>query len=266
MMKISVIIPTFNREKFILNAIRSVQNQSFRADEIIVIDDGSCDNTKEILKDENIRYLYQENKGVSAARNRGIKEAKNEWIAFLDSDDTWNVDKLNAHKSLHVEDISLLSSYTDELWIRDTKVIKLKKYQKKEEPTFLNSLRLCKIGTSSFFCNKKIFLNIGLFDENLKVCEDYDLWLRILLKYEIKLIDKKLVTKYAGHENQLSFDTKLIDIYRVEALKKHLNSKYKEEVLEEIIYKINILLKGAKRFNNFTIADKYEKLLEELIR
>lgn len=260
-MKISAIIPTFNREEHILNAIKSIQNQTFAVDEIIVIDDGSTDNTKECLKNENIRYIYQENSGVSSARNRGIKEAKNEWITFLDSDDIWEDSKIENHLNIHKQHPTLLSSYTDEQWINKGKVIKLKAHQEKEEPSFLNSLRLCKIGTSTFFCHKSIFTDIGYFDEELTVCEDYDLWLRILKKYAIKFIDKKLTIKHAGHENQLSFSTKLIDTYRISSLKKHLFSNYHKEVVDELIYKTTLLLKGARKHNNIQIISSYEKEL-----
>lgn len=260
-MKISVIIPTYNRSQQVLNAIRSVQEQSFEVDEIIIIDDGSNDDTAMVLKDLNIKYHFISNQGVSKARNKGIKVAKNSWLAFLDSDDTWHKDKILEHVNLHEKDSKLLASYTAETWIRNNKVIKLKAYQQKEEPSFLNSLRLCKIGVSSFFCNKSIFEDVSLFDESLLACEDYDLWLRILLKNKIAFIDKELVNKYAGHENQLSFSTKLIDTYRIQALEKHLDSKYKKEVLEELIYKLEILLKGAKKHNNIDILTKYEKKL-----
>jgi len=260
-MKISAIIPTFNRCEHISNAIKSIQNQTYQVDEIIVIDDGSTDKTREYLKDENIRYIYQENSGVSIARNRGIQEAKNEWITFLDSDDIWEENKIEAHFKMHQNKPTLFASYTDEQWINNGKVIKIKTHQKKEEPSFLNSLRLCKIGASTFFCHKSIFSDIGYFDEALTVCEDYDLWLRILKEYEIKLIDEKLTIKYAGHENQLSFSTKLIDTYRIRALKKHLFSKYHREVLDELIYKTTLLLKGARKHNNIEIVSSYEKEL-----
>jgi glycosyltransferase involved in cell wall biosynthesis len=246
-MNISVIIPTYNRADFILKAVKSVQSQSLHVKQIIVVDDGSTDNTKELLKDENITYIYQKNNGVSSARNHGIKEAKHEWLAFLDSDDTWHKNKIKEHVSLHVNSPEIKASFTDELWIRNGKVINKKKHLKKDEPTFLNSLRTCKIGASTFFAHKSVFDEIGLFDETLKVCEDYDLWLRILTKYKIKLIDKELITKQAGHENQLSFTTPLIDSYRVKALEKHSKSVYKKEVLEEIEYKNSILRDGAKK-------------------
>jgi len=134
--------------------------------------------------------------------------------------------------------------------------------QQKEEPHFINSLELCKIGSSSFFAHKKIFEDNLYFDENLHACEDYDLWLRILLKYKIHLINEELINKYAGHENQLSFSSKLIDTYRISALEKHLDSKYKKEVIEELIKKTTILLKGAKKHQNTIVLDKYGKKLK----
>lgn len=263
-MNISVIIPTFNRAPFILRAIQSIQNQSVQVNEIIVVDDGSTDETKKLLENIDITYIYQTNQGVSKARNTGIKAAKYEWIAFLDSDDTWHENKIQEHISLHVNNPDLLASYTDEHWVRNGKTIKQKSHQQKDEPSFLNSLSLCKIGVSTFFCNKKIFDDIGLFDEKLIACEDYDLWLRILLKYNIKLINKQLITKYAGHENQLSFDTPYIDIYRIKALKKHTNTKYHVAVKSAIKHKTEILLKGAKKHNNLEIINAYENKIKAL--
>ena len=260
-MKISVIIPTYNRANFILRAITSIQEQSILVDEIIVIDDGSRDETKNLLKDQNIQYYYQENKGVAAARNLGIKKAKNPWLAFLDSDDTWNNNKIEKHIDFHLNNKDIYASYSNEKWIRNGKVISLKKYQQKAQPTFINSLDLCKIGSSSFFAHKKVFEDDLYFDESLPACEDYDLWLRILQKYTIHLINEELINKYAGHENQLSFNTKLIDIYRIFALEKHINSQYKKEVLEELLIKTTILLKGAKKHKNKVILEKYGKKL-----
>jgi glycosyltransferase involved in cell wall biosynthesis len=261
-MKISVIIPTYNRKSFLLRAVKSVQAQSAHVSEIIVVDDGSTDGTKELIEHENIEYIYQENKGVSSARNCGIKKAKNEWIAFLDSDDEWEPDKVAHHISCHSEHPTLLASFSDELWIRNDKIVNLKPHQKKEEPSFLNSLRLCKIGTSTFFCSRKIFDKVGDFDEGLQVCEDYDLWLRILLEHDIKFINKKLVRKYAGHKNQLSFESPLIDMYRIDALEKHVSSKHKSEVIHELIYKTTILLKGAQKHHNKDVIEYCEKKLK----
>ena len=103
---------------------------------------------------------------------------------------------------------------------------------------------------------------MGLFDESLHVCEDYDLWLRILLEHDIKFINKKLVKKYAGHKNQLSFESPLIDMYRIDALEKHVSSKHTIEVINELIYKTNILLNGAQKHHNKDVIDYCEKKLK----
>ncbi|MCP4971832.1 MAG: glycosyltransferase [Arcobacter sp.] len=261
-MKITAIIPTFNREDFILRAINSIENQTIKIDEIIVVDDGSTDRTFDTVKDLDVKYIYQKNNGVSSARNKGIKAAKNKWIAFLDSDDTWNDTKIEEQIEYHKKNPNILVSHTDELWINNEKIVNQKSHQKKPNGfCFLENIPSCKIGASTLLINKDIFNSIGLFDENLKVCEDYDLWLRISIVYEIGYLNKKLTTKYAGHKNQLSFSTFAIDTYRIEALEKHINSKYKEAIKKEIIKKCKILISGAKKHNNKYILEEYENKL-----
>lgn len=261
-MKITVIIPTYNRAEFILRAIKSVQNQTIKVDEIIVVDDGSNDNTKEILKDLDIKYIYQKNKGVSSARNMGIKNCNNDWIAFLDSDDTWHETKIEKQIIFHQQNKEIMLSHTNELWDRNGKIINQKKHQEKPSGfCFLQNLAACKIGPSTVMIHADIFNQIGLFDENLTVCEDYDLWLRISKEFEIGYIDEKLITKYAGHENQLSFTTFAIDQYRIQALEKHLESNHKDDVQKELIKKIELILKGARKHNNEILIKKYEEKL-----
>lgn len=265
-MNISVIIPTFNRPQQLLQAIESVYHQTHKASEIIVVDDGShTPLTNAIIKEYNLTYIYQENQGVAVARNRGINEAQHPWLAFLDSDDVWEKNKLLRHVQLHQEQKEFKASFTNELWNRNGKIIVPKKHQQKEQPTFLNSLRECKIGASTFFCQKEFLQTVGCFDDGLKVCEDYDLWLRILQYESIYYIDEQLTTKHAGHENQLSFTTPLIDTYRIQALEKHLESPYKKEVIEELEHKINILLKGARKFDNQKIVSYYEAKLQRIL-
>ncbi len=265
-MKISVVIPTFNREDFVQRAINSVLNQTVSVDEIIIVDDGSSDNTREVLeKNSSIRYIYQENSGVSSARNKGIFKAKNDWIAFLDSDDIWCEEKIEKQIQLHHQNNSILISHTDELWNRNNKIIKQKYHQLKPSGfCFLDNIPSCKIGPSTTLLHKSILKDVGYFDEKLIVCEDYDLWLRILLKYELGYLDEKLTTKYAGHDNQLSFSTFAIDKYRIQALEKHLNGEYKTEIKEEILKKCALLLKGAHKYNNLDIIKVYEKKVFKL--
>ncbi|MDC0932439.1 glycosyltransferase family A protein [Arcobacteraceae bacterium] len=263
-MKISLIIPTYNREKLLSKTISSVLNQTVKIDEIIIIDDGSTDNTKEIVnnfQNNTIKYIYQENKGVSNARNHGIKIASYEWLSFLDSDDIWEEEKIEKQIKFHKQNPHIFLSHTDELWMFNNKIIKQKKHQLKPSGfCFEENIPNTLIGASTLIVHKKVFEDVGYFDEDLIACEDYDLWLRILRKYELGLVDEKLITKIAGHENQLSFSTKLMDRYRISALQKHLDSQYKESISNEIIKKCDILIKGAIKHNNQEIKEEYLKL------
>ncbi len=238
-MNITVIIPTYNRYTLLRRAITSVYAQTHLPKELIVIDDGSTDNTKQIIKDfPDTIYIYQENRGVSCARNVGIKIAKYEWIAFLDSDDEWHEKKLEKQAGFHRSNPDILMSYTAEQWIRNEQVVKIpKKYRKIGDDIFKENLSYCNIAPSSVVIHKKIFESIGLFDESLRVCEDYELWLRLLLKYKVGLINEKLIIKYAGHDKQLGF-SKDLEKYRIYALKKLLkfieHKKMKEEIVKEL--------------------------------
>jgi glycosyltransferase involved in cell wall biosynthesis len=264
-MKISLIIPTYNRATHIKNTLLSVFSQTIKVDEIIIVDDGSTDNTKQLLEQYDIKYIYQENQGVSSARNRGIKEAKNNWICFLDSDDIWEANKIEKQIAFHKQNSHILFSHTDELWRFNNKIIKQKKHQLKPSGyCFKQNIPNTLIGASTVICHKSVFDDVGLFDEELKACEDYDLWLRILDKYEIGLIDEKLITKIAGHKGQLSFETPLMDSFRVKALLKHLESKYKEEVKQEILKKCDILINGAIKYQNDELKSHYIDLKASL--
>ena len=156
-MKISVIIPTYNRANFLIKTINSILNQSVVVDEIIIVDDGSTDNTKEILSSLNIKYIYQENNGVSSARNRGIVEATYDWIAFCDSDDIWHENKIEEQIKFHKQNQHILISHTNEIWKFNNKIIKQKKYQAKPKGfCFVKNLDNCKIGISTLLINKSI--------------------------------------------------------------------------------------------------------------
>jgi glycosyltransferase involved in cell wall biosynthesis len=265
---ITVIIPTYNRHTFLKRALKSVFTQTYLPKELIVIDDGSTDETFEIQNDfPSIKYIYQENVGVSAARNRGIEEAKYAWVAFLDSDDEWCVDKLQKQVDFHQQNRDILMSYTDEIWIRDGKEVKIpKKFQKIGCDTFLENLSYCNIAPSSVLLHKKVLEKVGLFDETMEVCEDYDLWLRIALEFEIAFLDEKLIKKYAGHEDQLSYKHWGMDRWRVRTLEKLMpkvqGAEKKEQIKEELIKKYTLLLKGAKKYDKIADIQLYENKLE----
>lgn len=270
-MEISVIIPTFNRFKLLQRALSSVFNQSYLPKEIIVVDDGSTDETKNIQNLLHVKYIYQPNKGVSSARNLGIKHATSQWIAFLDSDDTWHKDKLALHVKLHEQNPSLHVSYTNEKWIRDDKEVKIpKKFAKYSGYIFEHCLSHCIIAPSSVFIKKEVFEEVGVFDESLEVCEDYDLWLRITSLYPVGFIDKPLITKYAGHKDQLSFKHWGMDRFRVKSLEKLLlhvkDEKYKKALQKMLTHKLTLLIKGAKKHEKNDMLRYYEKKLATVIK
>ena len=272
-MDITVVIPTYNRYTLLKRAIHSVLAQTQPVDEIIIIDDGSTDNTSQIQNDfPTLTYIYQKNSGVSSARNLGIKNAKNEWIAFLDSDDEWHREKIAKQIAFHQQNSDILMSYTDEEWIRNAVRVKVpKKFQKYGGDIFKECLSHCIIAPSAALVHKTLFEKVGMFDETLEVCEDYDLWLRIAFSHDIGLVDEKLITKYAGHEEQLSFKYWGMDRFRAEALEKLLNyaesvasdEKY-ELIRTELLKKYTLLLKGAIKYDKIADIKFYEKRVENL--
>ena len=264
MMNVSAVIPTFNRGHCLLRAINSVLAQTTPVDEIIVVDDGSDDKTYDLLvKSElldmrgqmpNIRYLYQENKGVSAARNLGIKEAENEYIALLDSDDAWAETKIERQAfKLEKKNFSCRITHTEEIWLKDGQRINPKKKHKKSGGfIFEKCLPLCCISPSSVLLHRTLFNDYGFFDEKLPACEDYDMWLRLCAFEEVLFVEEALTIKYGGHADQLSRAFWGMDRFRVLALEKLINSgklskTQRSQALEMLVKKVEILLLGAKK-------------------
>ena len=262
---ISVIIPVYNRQEFIKRAVESVLKQTLPASQIIVVDDGSSDLTPQILQlyKDKIKIISTKNQGVSRARNIGIAHSKYRWITFLDSDDEWDERKLELQYSFHKNNPHILFSHTFERWIKNNKTIKPKKHHKKPKGwCFDENISFCKIAPSSVMIDKRVFEKVGYFDENLKVCEDFDLWLRILKRYELGLIEKELVTKYAGHKDQLSTRYHSMDEQRIYALKKHIGTK---GVKEEIIKKYRILIRGALKRGKKEKASVWEEEMRGIL-
>jgi glycosyltransferase involved in cell wall biosynthesis len=242
-------------------AINSALCQSYKPEKIIVVDDGSYDETMQVLKNygSQIDIIKQKNGGVSNARNSGIKASTTSFIAFLDSDDEWHQDKLKLQMHYHKKNPKILFSHTNERWIRNNKEIKQKFHHKKPSGYCFNkNLSHCVIAPSTVVVHKDIFKDIGYFDESLEVCEDYDMWLRVSYRYEIGFINEILTTKYAGHENQLSFKHFAMDRFRIQSLLKYVD--YSSSVKDEIIKKCDILISGAIKHNNLEIINKYEEI------
>ncbi len=227
MNSLSVIIPTHNRASLLPRAIQSVLIQQDVPIECWIIDDGSTDHTRELIEKEfpNVRYVYQNNAGVSAARNHGLKLAQSPWIAFLDSDDEWLPGKLKAQIDFFQKNPDYKICQTEEIWIRNgRRVNPMKKHQKFGGWIFEKCLPLCAISPSAVMIHRDIFNSVGTFDESYAACEDYELWLRIASQYPVGLIETPYIQKYGGHADQLSHQFPIMDQFRIRALVKILSS------------------------------------------
>ena len=270
--EISVIIPTYNRCDLLKRAINSVIKQTITPKEIIIVDNGSTDQTYQMVSSlfPEINYFIEKKRGVSAARNKGILESKSKWIAFLDSDDAWKPTKLEKQMEFSIfNQDKYRIIHTDETWYRNKKFLnQLKKHKKSGGNIFKNSLQLCCISPSSVVLKKQIFDDYGLFDENLEVCEDYDMWIRITSKEEVGFLDSPLVLKYGGHSDQLSKKFWGMDRFRIKSLEKNLKNEHfsksqKINVLDTLIEKLTIVSDGALKRGNKEIFKKYNGKLQD---
>jgi glycosyltransferase involved in cell wall biosynthesis len=271
MPKVSVIIPTYNRLSMVKEAVDSVLEQDFEDFELIVVDDASTDGTVEEIKryGGRVRLLqHSQNRGVSAARNKGILHAKGKNIGFLDSDDLWVKGKLKIQVAFLDENPHYPLCYTDEIWIRRGRRVNPKiKHSKYSGWIFEKCLPLCTISPSSAVMRKTLFSKVGLFDEALPVCEDYDFWLRVSARFPIFFINKKLIVKRGGHSDQLSQRSWGNDRYRVIALEKLLSEPYttpgeRKMILDEMRRKCQILYKGFLKRGKEAEAARYQEIMK----
>lgn len=270
----SIILPVYNRAAMIERAIGSVLSQDFSDYELIVVDDGSTDGTPEVLKKfrERITIICQENCGVSSARNAGLRRASAPWILFLDSDDECLPGKFKAHFEYINRNPSLLLHQTEERWVRcGRRVNPMNKHRKREGDIFIPSLKLCLISPSCACIHRDLFTRHGMFDEELPACEDYDLWLRILLREKAGLIPEAFTVKYGGHSDQLSHRHWGMDRFRVYSICKILSQHahemrddYRIAAIECAKDKCRILIAGAQKRRKMDFAVKLEELIEWL--
>ncbi len=269
---ITVIIPTFNRSSVLSRAIDSVLAQSYADFELIIVDDGSTDNTKELLKvyGPSLKSFYQENAGVSSARNLGVSMAQGKYIAFLDSDDSWEIDKLKIQiEFLQHNPIKTRLVHSNETWMRNgVHVNQLKKHKKGGGNQFIPSLDLCLISPSAVLMEKSLFNEMGGFREDYEVCEDYDLWLKITQQYELGFIHTPLVTKYGGHEDQLSCKYFAMDYWRIKSIDwilTHEGTKMSlaahNASIDTLLRKGELLLKGYLKHDNMDNFDEIQVIV-----
>jgi glycosyltransferase involved in cell wall biosynthesis len=269
--QVSVIIPTFNRAWCLREALDSVLAQDFRGFELIVVDDGSTDDTPQMLGayGESIRLLRQENRGVSAARNAGVAAAQGDLIAFLDSDDIWLPGKLARQVEFFRRHPEALICQTEERWVKNGRRVNPgRRHRKRGGMIFEPSLELCLVSPSAVMLRRELLSRVGLFDERLPACEDYDLWLRVSCRFPIELIETPLIIKRGGHADQLSRAWGL-DKYRVESIAKLISSgilppdphRAAAAVLKR---KCRVYAVGCRKRGRNAEADHYERLSQEM--
>ncbi len=276
--RVSVIIPVFNRPLMVRDAIDSVLSQTFNNFELILVDDGSQEETKNILRQyqgsypQKIKIIFCKHSGVSASRNVGIKHSVGEFIAFLDSDDLWISSKLEKQLQF-MEQNRVDICQTEEKWVRNGKQVNpMKKHAKRSGKIFFDCLPLCIVSPSAVMIRREVFDKVGMFDEKLLACEDYDLWLRISLFYSIYTMTDKLIIKKGGHVDQLSTKYWGMDRFRIYAMVKLLKSKdglddrKKAGLYYYISEKARVIALGSKKrrkyfswFKYFMISDYYKK-------
>ncbi len=265
--RISVIIPTFNRAHLLPRSIDSLLSQTLSAHSVVIVDDGSTDGTENLVSEKypEITYLKQDNLGVSAARNAGIAATSGEWLAFLDSDDEWMPKKLQCQMEALSAEPEMMLCHTDEIWIRNGKRVNpMKKHDKHGGWIFDKCLPLCCVSPSSVIIHRSVFDEVGLFDESLPACEDYDLWLRVTARYPVLYLNEKLIVKYGGHNDQLSQKYWGMDRYRIRALEKILgtnilNEKDRLAAEDMLAQKVRIYTEGARKRGKLDEAKEIEE-------
>ena len=272
MPSVTVIITTRNRPHFLYRALASVQAQRRAAEEILVIDDGSDDVAACELSRifPGVRYHRQRHQGISKARNTGIRLACFEWLAFLDDDDEWSpaklaeqIDYLSAHPEARI-------LHCDEQWLRNgVPLAQKKKHRKPQGQVFFACLPLCVISPSAVLIHRQVFNRVGLFDETLPVCEDYDMWLRVAAHYFVHCVRRPLVVKHGGHVGQLSRKYWGMDRFRIHALwrcleEEDLSVRQHAAVRNMLMQKLAVYLRGARKHGQHLHVADFSRLLSSL--
>lgn len=270
---VTVIIPTWNRAHLLPRALESVFRQTAPCSEVIVVDDGSTDDTAVILQrfqlhQPTLRVLRQANKGVAAARNLAINAAGNEYLAFLDSDDHWQRKKLEKqYAALSRSDFLISNTY--EQWLRCGEHLNQKKIHiPRHGDIFEHSLRLCTVGMSTVMVRKVLFTKVGMFNEELCCCEDYDFFLRVSLFFSFLLLEEVLTVKEGGRADQLSHIYRMgMDEWRIASLcrllaEQQLTEEQKSLAETELVRKLQIFGTGCLKYGRIELGQQYLAMIK----
>jgi glycosyltransferase involved in cell wall biosynthesis len=255
-------------------AIGSVLAQRRACFELIVVDDGSTDGTPALVERwaadsrVTVRLLRQENRGAAAARNLGIRSARGDLLAFLDSDDWWLPNKLAVQAAAMAARPDVLISHTREIWFRGgQRVNQKKKHDPPDGDIFAASLRMCVVGMSTVMARRELFERYGLFDEQLPCCEDYDLWLRTGCREPFMRVPEALTGKEGGRPDQLSvIHRQGMDTFRIRSLVNLLAADVLEpgqrcEAVAELARKCRIYADGCIKHGRPEEGERYLALV-----
>ena len=268
---VSIICPTFNggSRGYLKQAVESVLRQSYADYELFIIDDGSTDHTKEVcepyLEDSRVRYVFQSNGGAASARNTGIRASTGEFICFLDDDDIWKPNKVQKQIGFIHDELSTIPNWGMiftwiELIDSQGKILGYRGHRQKgsiyKNLLFENIID----ATSSVLIKREVFENLGLLDESLENCHDWDMWLRISKEYLIFPVREYLV-RHREHQNRISFDNEKVFHYEKAVIAKALTTA-PADISPRAVY--------ASRYMNRSIcyfaADQYQQFREMLIK
>jgi len=268
---LTIIVPTYNRLPYLKNAINSVSCQIYRHFQLVVVDDGSTDDTADYVQNlnnrESLRYLRIPHCSMPGkVRNAGARLATGEYLAFLDSDDLWKPEKLARQVAFFEEHPEIRICHIREIWQRGEKIVsQAGQKHRRSGDIFADALKKCIIGPSTVMMRRELFGEFGGFREDLEIAEDYELWLRITAKYPVGYIDEPLVVKRGGHADQLSEKYGQIEIFRIKAL--HLNleqgtfeGEQRQLAARELVRKCRIYAQGCEKRGKVEEAVHYREI------
>lgn len=272
---VSVIIPTYNSGPYITEALMSVFGQTYKNFEIIVVDDGSTDETKNNLHSfiNGVQCIYKDNAGPASARNLGIKKSKGEYIAFLDSDDIWLPEKLKLQLGLFSMLPEIELAHSDFTYFDDRGLEKKSEYSEIDKKNFGGNVfyylvRENFVRTSSVVVKKETLKRVKLFDEELFMSEDYDLWLRITKEKRLVGYINKPLLKVRRHSNSVTEDAKKTYLWVNKAVNKTIESspELKEKINQHLSYRHakTCFTKGYTLFSQGKLKEARKQLLQSL--
>lgn len=255
---VSVIVPVYNRAKLVGKTLDSILEQTYPDVEIVVVNDGSTDDSLSVLEDykskfpERIILVDQQNTGQVRARNNGIQKARGEFIAFLDSDDTWEKEKLALQVPLFKQNVGLVYSAIYEV-DENGSVTKLVPCEQdvKGRKAYEHLLIRNRMTGGTVVVTRKAVETVGLFDETFKAAENWDLWIRIAKEYEVDFVNKPLV-RYLKHQGNMSHDSSRMSDAAWAILQKHLTDNTTYKALPDVYntaYANYFYLQGVNEFS-----------------